>query len=309
MKRIFSSFSVLWVMWSVLAQAPELMSYQAVIRNSSGDLVTGSNVGVRISILQGSASGTAVYVETQSGTTNGNGLLSLKIGSGSSSDNFEDINWSDGPYFIKTETDPNGGSNYSISGTTQMLSVPYALHTKTAEKLQGGHYVGELYGGGIVFWVSPDGQHGLVASLDDMEGGSIVPWSNVQDVVIGESAISMTDGEDNTLAIIAQPGHTSSAAKLCRDYRGGGYSDWYLPSLKELVLLASQDILIDYILDNDGDASTNGFVQEYIFPAYGRYWSSTEASYNYAWKYSFSFNAADGSVMETGFKVRAIRSF
>ena len=108
MKRIFSSFLVIWVMWSALAQSPELMSYQAVIRNSSGELVTNDDVGVRISILQGSPSGTAVYTETQDGTTNANGLLSLEIGTGNSSDDFGDINWTDGPYFIKTETDPNG---------------------------------------------------------------------------------------------------------------------------------------------------------------------------------------------------------
>jgi len=120
-------------------QVPQKMSYQAVIRNSSGQLVSGQAVGMQISILQGSASGTSVYVETQIPTTNVNGLVSLEIGAGTiESGNFATIDWANGPYFIKTETDIAGGSNYTISGTSQLLSVPYALHAKTAETLSGG---------------------------------------------------------------------------------------------------------------------------------------------------------------------------
>jgi hypothetical protein len=84
---------------------------------------------MRISILQGSASGTAAYVETQSGSTNGNGLLTLTVGNGSVvSGSMASIDWTAGPYFIKTETDPTGGTTYTITGTAQMLSVPYALY-------------------------------------------------------------------------------------------------------------------------------------------------------------------------------------
>ena len=112
----------------LFAQAPNKMSYQAVIRNSSNALVTNSAVGMRISILQTSATGTAVYVETQNPTTNANGLASLEIGGGTAvSGNFANINWASGPYFIKTETDPAGGTNYNITSTQQLLSVPYAL--------------------------------------------------------------------------------------------------------------------------------------------------------------------------------------
>ena len=104
------------------------MSYQAVIRNSSGTLTTSTPVGIRISVLQGTASGTVVYSETQTTTTNANGLASLEIGSGAAvSGTFAGINWANGPYFIKTETDPTGGTAYTISGTSQLTSVPYAL--------------------------------------------------------------------------------------------------------------------------------------------------------------------------------------
>ena len=115
------------------AQAPEKMSYQAVIRNSSGELVKSSNVGMQISILKGSATGTAVYVETQIQTTNANGLVTLEIGDGTIvTGTFDGIDWSTGIYFIKIETDPTGGTSYSITGTSQLLSVPYALYAKNA---------------------------------------------------------------------------------------------------------------------------------------------------------------------------------
>ncbi len=114
---------------SIFAQAPNKMSYQGVIRNSSNTLVTNSLVGMQISILQGSASGTAVYVETQTPITNGNGLVSIEIGTGTVvSGTFSTIDWANGPYFIKTETDPTCGISYSIIGTSQFLSVPYALY-------------------------------------------------------------------------------------------------------------------------------------------------------------------------------------
>jgi hypothetical protein len=123
----------------IFAQAPEKMSYQAVVRNSSNALVVNQAVGMQISIIQGSPSGSAVYVETHVPTANANGLVSLEIGEGTViSGNFSTIDWADGPYFIQTETDPNGGTSYSITGTSELLSVPYALHARTAETLSGG---------------------------------------------------------------------------------------------------------------------------------------------------------------------------
>ena len=133
MKQIITSLLTLFITVSLFAQAPNNLSYQAVIRNSSNALVTSSPVGMQISILQGSASGTPVYVETQTTTTNSNGLASIAIGSGTVvSGTFALIDWSSGPYYIKTETDPSGGSNYSITGTSQLMSVPYALYAKRA---------------------------------------------------------------------------------------------------------------------------------------------------------------------------------
>jgi len=117
-------------------QSPEKMSYQAIIRDASQNLIKNQAVGMQLSILQGSATGNIVYVETQAPTTNANGLISIEIGNGTLvSGNFNGIDWANGPYFIKTETDPNGGNAYSITGTSELLSVPYALFAKTADSL------------------------------------------------------------------------------------------------------------------------------------------------------------------------------
>jgi len=115
---------------SSFAQAPGKMSYQAVIRDASNALVTNQQVGMQISILQGA---TAVYEEIQTPTSNTNGLVSLEIGAGTIvSGIFSSIDWSAGTYFIKTETDPTRGTNYTITGTSQLLSVPYALYANTS---------------------------------------------------------------------------------------------------------------------------------------------------------------------------------
>jgi len=112
----------------VLAQAPKKMSYQAVIRNNRNVLIASTAVNMRISILRGSGTDIAVYVETQSAITNANGLVSLQIGTGAAVfGTFSNIDWANGPYYIKTETDPLGGTSYTISGTSELLSVPYAL--------------------------------------------------------------------------------------------------------------------------------------------------------------------------------------
>ena len=125
-------------------QSPGKMSYQAVIRTSSNEILTNQLVGMRISLLQGSVSGTAVYVETQTPTTTANGLVSIEIGAGTVvSGTFDMIDWSNGPFFIKTETDPTGATSYSISGTSELLSVPYALNSTTADSLVGGEVDGD----------------------------------------------------------------------------------------------------------------------------------------------------------------------
>lgn len=178
MKRIITLLTALVLTATVMAQTPNSMSYQAVIRDANNALVSSQAVGVQISILQGSATGTAVYVETQTPTSNANGLISLEIGEGTLvSGDFSTIDWGDGPFFIQTETDPTGGTNYTITGTSQLLSVPYALHAKVADSLVGGVNITEtdpVFGASIA--------HGITAA-------DTANWNNPTANQLDESAV------------------------------------------------------------------------------------------------------------------------
>ena len=136
MKKITALFAAFLLSAGLMAQAPQKMSYQAIVRDGSNNLVVNTQVGIQISILQGSGSGTAVYVETHLPSTNVNGLVTLEIGTGSIiTGTFGAINWATGPYFLKTETDPDGSTGgivYSIVGSSELLSVPYALYSASS---------------------------------------------------------------------------------------------------------------------------------------------------------------------------------
>lgn len=427
MNRTFTFFAAfLLLATGVFAQSPEKLSYQAVVRNPGVGLVTGQVVGMQISILQGTVDGTAVYTETQTPTTNANGLVTIEIGTGVTSDDFSLIDWAAGPYFIKTETDPAGGTSYTITGTSELLSVPYALHATTSgtilgtitesqisdlqtyltaeadpvfaawdksadisitesqisdlgtyltvetdptflasqaynitvtdifnlsnlsgtntgdqdlsalalsadvleldnttaftpdadyepatkryvddeiEAATGGHYVGEIFGGGIVFYVSEDGNHGLIASLDDLSPST---WGPLATAV---TSFDMTDGVANTALILTTTPGPGTAAYVCDTYAGGGFTDWYLPSIRELFLLCSQDVMIDDILDNDGNGSTNGFNQEFAGGVFGFYWSSTAYGPDTALAFGFIQGRSDTNVKNNTRGVRAVRAF
>ena len=133
LKRL-NRFIILFLLLSTAkAQPPQRFSYQAVLRNASNALLSNQAIGMRISILQASASGTASYVETHTTTTNAQGLINLEIGGGTVvSGSLSGINWLTGAYFVKTETDPAGGTNYSLFSTSRLQSVPYAMHASTA---------------------------------------------------------------------------------------------------------------------------------------------------------------------------------
>ena len=184
MKKKLLVIFTFFITISTLAQAPDLINYQAIIRNTEGNLVQDANIGMRISILQTNATGTAVYTETHVASTNTNGLVTIMIGGGTSSEDFSTIDWSAGPYFIKTETDIAGGTNYTIIGTSQLLSVPYALYakngTKFTETTEGLEYDGGditlTQPGATIKLTSPDG---TVYELGINDNGQLsVPTSN-----------------------------------------------------------------------------------------------------------------------------------
>ncbi len=133
MKKSISFLVAIFTVLTIAASVPQKISYQAVVRNSSNNLVVSSGIGMQVSILEGSVNGTAVYIERHFPTTNANGLVTIQIGAGTVvNGTFSTIDWSLGTYFIKIEYDLNGGANYSISGTNQLLSVPYAIYAETA---------------------------------------------------------------------------------------------------------------------------------------------------------------------------------
>ncbi len=135
-KFILSTLAATAFAISVLAQAPQGFKYQAVIRDAAGNILNNQAVGMQMTIQQGSIGGTTIYQETFSGTTNAYGLMNLEIGSGIViSGDFTTIDWSNGPYFIETAVDVAGGTSYSVMGTSQLMSVPYALHANTAENV------------------------------------------------------------------------------------------------------------------------------------------------------------------------------
>ncbi|CCG54292.1 Protein of unknown function precusor; putative adhesine [Flavobacterium indicum GPTSA100-9 = DSM 17447] len=179
-------------------QVPEKMSYQAVVRNTTNNLVTNQPVGMQISILQGSATGTAVYVETQTPISNANGLVTLEIGGGTIvSGNMATINWANGPYFIKTETDPTGGSSYTITGTSQLLSAPYALYAKTSGSSTPGPQ-GPAGPQGPIGLTGASGPQGLQGETGP-QGPAGVPGANGQGVPTGGTTgqvLAKVDGTD-----------------------------------------------------------------------------------------------------------------
>lgn len=420
MKKILLYFLTGWLLCSVVnSKSPDKISYQAVVRNEANQLVVSQPVGVRLSILKGSVNGMLVYSERQQPVTNPNGLFSLVIGDDTAQlimGSLTEIEWSEGPYFILSEIDPSGGFNYSLSGTSQLLSVPYALYASEAESLTGeleetdpkfenspasmitdadiekiahisgtntgdqeishlvdfqslgdslailrnqipdtadwlksetdptfgasvaaaitmadtilwnnkqellfagdgiriegnkirlnqnSHYVGELYGGGVVFWVDHSGQHGLVVSMVDIGSGQ--NWGPVS--LVGVQAQSDWNGIGNSEAI-ASASSATNAASTCLVYQNvnygtGVFSDWYLPSRGELVDLWNSLRAVQKALEMDGNSDTQTLSRQ-------AYWSSTEYNNNSAWYYFFTYGYSSYGNKNQNFYVRAIRAF
>jgi len=295
MRKIYAIFSAVLITATIWAQSPQKMSYQAVIRNNSDQLMTNHAVGMQISILQGSPTGTAVYVETQTPTTNPNGLVTVEIGGGTPvTGTLAGIDWSTGIYYIKTETDPNGGTSYTITGSSQLLSVPYALYSKTANT----HYIGESYGGGIVFYLYDNGRHGLIAATADQNDGVSIRWYAGTYTSTMAFADGVGAGKANTAIIIANQGYgdgATYAARICNEYSvtvgGVIYGDWYLPSKIELNLLYLQKTVV------------GGFANS------SPYWSSTEDTNYHAGNLLFDTGTStNGSKLNPNY-VRAVRAF
>ncbi len=193
-----------------IAQAPRAFKYQAVARNTSGEVLANKSVSFRIGILSSSATGTAVYSETHTGkTTNAFGLVDLEIGKGIPvTGSFAGINWGAGDYFLKVEMDPNGGTSYQAMGTSQLLSVPYALYAREVENNADGDAdaTNELQKISI---------SGTVLTLDKSGGSVTLPSGGTSGDNWGTQAV-LTDGSltgngtGTSLLKIADNGVTSA---------------------------------------------------------------------------------------------------
>jgi hypothetical protein len=135
-KSITLITSIIFVL-TLNAQTPQSFRYQAVARDNLGNILSNQPVSFRISILSGSISGSVSYSETHIGlATNAFGLVELEIGKGTPvTDTFSSVIWGSNSYFVKIEMDPAGGTSYQTLSTSQLLSVPYALHAKTVEEI------------------------------------------------------------------------------------------------------------------------------------------------------------------------------
>ncbi len=158
MKKLLFIVIAIILAGNIQAQAPQKFSYQAVIRNASNQLIGNQSIGLRVSILQGSSVGNAIFSELHAPITNNNGLISIEIGGGSPlTGSISSIDWANGPFFIQTETDIDGGNNYTITATSQLMSVPYALYAVNS----GSSIPGPQGAQGPIGQTGPQGPQGL----------------------------------------------------------------------------------------------------------------------------------------------------
>lgn len=386
MKKYYLIIIGVIIQISSVAQAipPEGINYQAVARNSTGGILSGATLDVQFSIHDVSATGTIIFSETQTVTTNAFGIFTAIIGSVSTV-SFSAIDWSINEKFLEVSIDDTGGGSFISMGASKMMSVPYALYAKTAGGAIGPtgpigptgtigatgptgadgatgltgptgavgatgitgptglagatgitgatgvagatgitgstgptgidgatgitgatgptggyplHFIGENYGGGIVFYVYDGGQHGLIAATADQSTG--INWAATNTRTCATSN-GVGAGYANTMLAIADQGSLAGgasfiAAGVCFQYNvtvaGVMYGDWYLPSWNELQLLYAQRVIV------------GGF-------ATGFYWSSTEYGTLEAYIVSFTSGSTTWGTKTAGstIRVRAIRAF
>lgn len=170
MKLIYISVYLILSTVILRAQIPTGFNYQAVIRNATGELVKNKTIGIRFSILRDTETGTQVYSEVIVPETNSNGLVTAEIGKTNPAQ-FSQIDWSDGIYFLKSEINLNGGDYFTISGVSQLLSVPYSMYARKsgdALKINGIPQPGDiLYNNGASWGLLPKGVNGQTLKLEN----------------------------------------------------------------------------------------------------------------------------------------------
>ncbi len=205
------------------AQAPHGFNYQAVARNSSGAALTNQAIGLQISLLQGSANGTVVYTETHSVTSNNLGLLNIVVGNGTpTAGTFNTINWANGPYFIEISMDVTGGAAYSLMGTQQLMSVPYALYAQNSgtagtQGATGGTgfsgnngLIGATGAPGLIGATGTNGNNGATGSTGSAGTNGINGITGTTGS-IGYTGVSGTNGINGTTGTTGSIGYTGGS--------------------------------------------------------------------------------------------------
>lgn len=220
--------------------------------------------------------------------------------------------WVSDSFVKKTETIIPGVSSQHMAGRARLLREPDALHEQTASSMVGDgaggeaftHYIGEEFGGGVIFhlWNDAAGvEHGYIVDKVFLSTSNSRAWSNITDEEIGPSAQNKLAGLSNSKAIVAQDGHVHSAAALCLNSTNGGQRDWYLPSINELWLLWPNRFLVNETIAKIGGAAVP------LIPSY--LWSSTEDDNICAYYFSFYLGYASISHKLYPYYVRAVRAF
>ena len=286
MKKNILLLVLFCVSLGISAQPPQLIPYQAIARDNAGNPVLNQNIGLRFSIHDQTISGAVVWQESQTVVSNNLGIIVTALGG---TTQLTPVDWGSGAKFLQVEMDIAGGTNYLDMGTQQMMSVPYALYAETSGSVinNGGgngsftHWIGELYGGGIIchLWKDAQGvEHGLIASLNNL---GTAPMHNFLQFPTGSTlAVSQIDGSFNTAELLSLNILPQDAVHLCTNYSNQGFDDWYLPACQELIFLYKNifDLNINlYALPNSDLIGIWNYENN---PNDGyTYWSSTITSY------------------------------
>lgn len=326
--QIFTSF----------AQSPQKFNYQGVARDNSGNILPNQNIGLRLSIRQGTPTGTIVYRETHSTSTNPFGLFDIEAGGGIVlSGTFSAINWGAGPYFFQTELDATGGTNYLNMGTTQLLSVPYALYAETSGS--GGSTgatgatgpsgpVGETGATGVtgptgVGTTGPTGATGVGSTgptgpTGPAGSGSSDLYNNTY-VVYGSATLSLGPPQSSTYTQI--PGLTQSvtltgAAKVLISLNGNAqttgtgttYSAFSVGILSNGTLVPSGGTAYQVITTNTSVAQTfdDFSTQSLLTLGAGTYTFSAGARYEAAGGATVNISGGSGSALQGSLVVQVI---
>ncbi|MDC1362229.1 DUF1566 domain-containing protein [Crocinitomicaceae bacterium] len=207
-KLVLSLVAIATISLSSYGQAPEGFKYQAVVRDAGNTILNNQAVGMQIEILQGGISGTPVYTESFTPTTNTYGLVNLEIGTGTTSDDFTIIDWANDTYFIRTSIDVTGGSSYSEMGTSQLMSVPYAMYAKTS-----GNGAGPIGPQGPAGADGIDGAIGATGPQGPAGNDGAVGATGAQGAT-GPQGPAGNDGTDGATGLDGQGGVTTAGTNV-----------------------------------------------------------------------------------------------